>query len=154
MRPTQVGPSVHLDFYTQCMRSQDTWEEFHSAIQWHWNDVPSFRRLRDRARLAIKSVRTPSQPAFRPSMGGLSLHAEPEAGALVPNTNTRFTARLAASRQPSHGLPSAGAEKWEKWRKWLACQKYEVGRTCGLHCCIRKTQTQAQRRRQRFDLNF
>ena len=32
--------------------------------------------------------------------------------------------------------------------------KVRIGRTCGLHCCIRKTQTQAQRRRQRFDLNL
>ena len=81
-------------------------------------------RWRDGARLALKSVRTPSQPAFRPSMGGLPLHAEPEAGALVPNTRFKHTP-CAVPPAVSWAPPSAGAEKWEKWRKWPACQKYE-----------------------------
>jgi hypothetical protein len=50
----------------------------------HWSDVT----VADAARLAVKPVRTPSQPAFRPSMEKLLPHAEPEAGALV--SNTRF----------------------------------------------------------------
>ena len=81
-------------------------------------------RWRDTARSAEKSVRTPSQPAFRPSIETLCLYAEPEAGALVPNT--RFY-RTPCGVPPAVTWvpPSAGAEKWEKWRKWPACQKYE-----------------------------
>ena len=81
-------------------------------------------RWRDAARLALKSVRTPSQPAFRPSMGGLPPHAEPEAGALVPNTRFKRTP-CGVPPAVSWAPPSAGAEKWENWRKWPACQKYE-----------------------------
>ena len=77
-----------------------------------------------RRRLALKLVRTPSQPAFRPSMEGLPLHVEPEAGALVPNTRL-FRRPCDAPPAVTWAPPSAGAEKWEKWRKWPACQKYE-----------------------------
>ena len=81
-------------------------------------------RWRDGARLAVKSVRTPSQPAFRPSIESLALYAEPEAGALVPNTRL-FRRPCDVPPAVSWAPPSAGAEKWEKWRKWPACQKYE-----------------------------
>jgi hypothetical protein len=81
-------------------------------------------RWRDIARSAEKSVRTPSQPAFRPSIGSLAPYAEPEAGALVPNTRL-FRRPCAVPPAVTWAPPSAGAEKWEKWRKWLACQKYE-----------------------------
>ena len=81
-------------------------------------------RWRDIARSAEKSVRTPSQPAFRPSMGKVLPHAEPEAGALVPNTRL-FRRPCDVPPAVTWAPPSAGAEKWEKWRKWLACQKYE-----------------------------
>ena len=81
-------------------------------------------RWRDSARSAEKSVRTPSQPAFRPSIESLALYAEPEAGALVPNTRFKRTP-CDAPPAVTWAPPSAGAEKWEKWRKWPACQKYE-----------------------------
>ena len=81
-------------------------------------------RWRDSARLALKSVRTPSQPAFRPSIESLALYAEPEAGALVPNTRL-FRRPCDAPPAVTWAPPSAGAEKWEKWRKWPACQKHE-----------------------------
>ena len=71
-----------------------------------------------------KSFRTPSQPAFRPSIESLALYAEPEAGTLVPNTRL-FRRPCAAPPAVTWAPPSAGAEKWEKWRKWPACQKYE-----------------------------
>ena len=57
-------------------------------------------------------------------MGKVLPHAEPEAGALVPNTRFKRTP-CAVPPAVSWAPPSAGAEKWEKWRKWLACQKYE-----------------------------
>ena len=53
----------------------------------HWSDVT----VADAARLAVKPVRTPSQPAFRPSMRQILPHAEPEAGALVPITRFKRT---------------------------------------------------------------
>ena len=55
------------------------------------NRAGPMSRWRGSARLALKSVRTPSQPAFRPSMGQILPHAEPEAGALVPNTRFKRT---------------------------------------------------------------
>ena len=44
------------------------------------------------------------------------LYAEPEAGALVPNTRFKRTP-CAVPPAVSWAPPSAGAEKWEKWRK-------------------------------------
>jgi hypothetical protein len=88
------------------------------------NRAGPMSRWRGIARPSEKSVRTPSQPAFRPSIERLPLYAESEAGALVPNTRL-FRRPCDAPPAVTWAPPSAGAEKWEKWRKWLACQKYE-----------------------------
>ena len=102
------------------------------------------QRSSARPRPAEKSVRTPSQPAFRPSIEKILLYAEPEAGALVPNTRFKRTPCGVPPAVP-WVPPSAGAEKWEKWRKWLACQKYEP------HGPADCTVAFARRRRRRND---
>ena len=97
-------------------------------------------RWRGIARPAEKSVRTPSQPAFRPSMGKLLPHTEPEAGALVPNFSARLAPSAGAVRNGRNGGNGSHAKSTNRTDLWTAL----------LHS---QTQAQAQRRRQRrFDL--